>query len=346
MFTRRLATLLVLLSLPLASCVERKERIVVTPDGFVEMTVVHRSGDLVDLLEGDAIPDDDAGWATELREEVREDGQIAHVFEARRTVLPGEALPSRYGSPKDRDAEQVLHFHTTLVVERRRDGVWYHFRRVYQPRRWAELGDLSESAPAKRLQQFGGLDGPDIPEETLDQLARALVDLQAERTLLLARRAFLAAAQRTPQDGWLRVREAMHRFASELDARAVVEQFQLATRIEHEAKRAEAIQKALRQLEGAVEERLHLAMRAECGFGASEMSTFLNALARERTESAITEDLADDDFEITVVMPGQIMGTNGRELPTPGESAVVWSFRGDKLFDRPIELLVTSRVVD
>lgn len=330
----------------LVACVERRERITVNPDGSMEIVVIHSSDDPGDLLDGDAVPDEDAGWATELREEADEQGRVKHVFEARRFVLPGEEPPSRYGAPRDARADEVLEFPTTLRVERRRDGTWYHFRRVYPPRRWAELADLAESAPAKRLQQFGGLDGPDVQAETLDQAARALVDLQAARTLLLARRAFLAMAQTTPQDGWLRTRAAMERFASEIDARAVVEQFQLATRIENEAKKATAIQKALRSLESAVDDRLQRAVREECGFGASELTAFLKALGKERTEAAITEDLADDSFEITVAMPGELMGTNGAGASVPGSGAATWTFKGDRLFDRTVEILISSRVAD
>jgi len=328
----------------LASCVERRERIVVAPDGLIEVQVIHRSEDPVDLFEGDAIPDAEGGWATELREEFDAQGRARHVFEARRTFAPGEELPAGYGPPGARSPGAVLRFPTELRIEPRRDGTWYHFRRVYEPRRWAELGALAESPPAKRLREFSGLDAAVVPAETFDQLARALVDLQAERTLLLARRAFLATATRSSQDGWLGVDAAMRRLAGELDARAIVEQFQLATRIENEAKRTSAIQKALKRLEDSVDERLSLAIREECGFGVTELTSFLAALGRERQEAAITEDLADDDFEVIVVMPGEIIGSNGRIVVSPGETSARWSFRGDRLFDRPAELLVSSRL--
>lgn len=339
----RLTVMLLAMLLP-AACVERRERIVVAPEGLVEIEVIHRSEDLVDLFEGDAIPDAEGGWVTALREEIDAEGRVRHLLEARRSVLPGEELPWRYGSPAARRTAPVLRFPTELRIEQRRDGTWYHFRRVYQPRRWADLGALAESPPAKRLREFSGLDAPNASTETFDQLARALVDLQSKRTLLLARRAFLTTATHAPQDGWLRVDAAMHRLAGELDARAIVEEFQLATRIENEAKRTAAIQKALQRLERSVDERLSLAIREECGFGAPELASFLGALESERQEALITEDLADDDFEIVVVMPGEIMGSNGRASATPGESSVRWSFRGDTLFDRTVELLVSSRV--
>lgn len=340
--------LLTLLAM-LASCVERKEEIVVAPDGSLDVTVTHRSDSMTDLLEGDGVPDAADGWEVNLRENVDEQGKMTYSYEARRFTPAAIAPPSVYGEPKGPFAAQSLQFPTTVTVEHKRGATWYHFRRVYLPRRWAELKDLAESGPAKRLQEIGGgmADGAgELSAETLDEIARALVDVQVGRTLLLGRRAFVQSAQRAGQDGWLRTKDAMERLSKEIDARATVEQFALARGMQNEVKRTEAFQKALHGIESAVDDRLQRAVREECDFGASELGAFLRALEVQRKEAEVTEDLADDHFEISVTLPGELMGTNGTWASTPGQATASWSFKGEMLFDRPIELLASSRVAD
>lgn len=332
-----------------AACVERKESIVVGPDGSLDITVTHRSDSMTDLLEGDGVPDPGDGWEVDVREEVDESGKATFVYEARRFAPAAIAAPSVYGEPKGAFSAQFLQFPTTVTVEHKRGATWYHFRRVYQPRRWAELKDLAESGPAKRLQELGGGltdDTEEIPAATLDEIARALVDVQVGRTLLLARRAFVQSAPRAGQDGWLRAKESMQRLSQEIDARDTVEQFALARSMQDEAKRAAAIQKALRGLEESVDDRLQRAVREECDFGASELSAFLRALELQRKESEVTEDLADDSFEIAVTLPGELVGSNGESASTPGAATARWRFKGEMLFDRPVELLASSRVAD
>ncbi|MFO0873353.1 MAG: hypothetical protein U0575_05215 [Phycisphaerales bacterium] len=325
--------------LALSACVERKERITVHGDGTIDLSVRHSSTDAEDLLQGDALPDLAAGWETQLREEP-EDGKTKYVYEATATTVLGQALPSRYGMPRDAFEAQFLQFPTTITMERRKDGTWYHFRRVYEPRRWGELKALSESPEAKRLQEAGD-PGAEPDADRVEQFTRALVDLQAARLLLFARAALLEVAPRVPQDGWLRVRDSMKQLAQEIDARAVVDDLMHATRLDDEGKKAAAIQKALKRIEGAVAERLQLAVRTECGFGGTELSAFTHALEKHQREGAVTEDLADDSFEIVVELPGEIMGSNA---DSAAGGRATWRFKGEDLMDRPRELLASSRV--
>ncbi len=337
------AVALVMVALGLASCVEREERIVVRPDGLVDVVVTHRSESLEDLLDGDALPDANSGWETDLRIETDAQGDDLHVFEGRITTAFG-AVPGSFVAPRAPDAETYLQFPSSITVERRRDGTWYHFRRSYQPRRWAELAALHESPAAKRVQDVGSIDSDGQPNiDQLESLARALVDIQVERTLLFARRAIVDSVPSASQDGWLRARESLAKLGREIDARPVAEDLAKAMGASDESKRMEAVKRALKRLERQVDESIKLAVRTECGLGGSETTAFLRTLARHRLESEVSEDLGDDAFKITVEMPGVVMGTNGTAL---GGGVVRWEFKGADLFDRPLELLVSSRVAD
>lgn len=334
-------TALAIASLSLSACVERKERIAVRPDGTVDLSVEHRSDSIEDLLDGDALPDARAGWQTDVSSAADENGKVVHLFEASLATTV-EAMPGVYGRPSDPGASRFLQFPTSITVERRRDGVWYHFRRTYQSRRWAELAALNDSPAAQRLRQSG--EGPDVQERSLDELealSRALVDVQVQRTLLLVRRALLEGAPNAAQDGWLRARERMERLALEIDARGAAEELSRAVVVGDEAKRFDAIRKALKRLEATVDDQIQLVVRTECSLGGSESSGFLRSLAEQRVETEVSEDIADDSFEIVVELPGEIMGANTTDRR--GNTAR-WAFKGEELFDRPRELLVSSRV--
>lgn len=323
----------------LLGCVERKETIVIRPDGAAEVRIVHASDDPDDLFGGDALPDAASGWEAQVREEL--DGEkTTYVFEATRSFAPGEALPSCHGPARDRLAAQYLQSPTTVAIEQRKDGTWYHFRRRYEPRAWAELKSLSESPEAKRLSESSPADDEPDAAQT-ERFARALVDLQSARLMLLARRAFIETAPRTPQDGWLRVREAMRRLSQELDAGIVVDDLMHATRLRDEGRKATAIQKCLRRIEDDVAQRLQLAVRSECGFGGSELSAFMAALAKHQRDAEVTQDVADDSFEIVVDLPGEVMGSNA---DTVAGGKATWRFKGESLMDQPRELMVSSRV--
>lgn len=331
----------VLLFAGVPGCVERKERITVREDGTVHIVVRHESESIDDLVDGDALPDPAAGWVVDLRLEQQDDRSV-HVHEAIAAFGPGAALPSRHGPPGDPLAGQMLAFPTTLVVEKRRDGVWWHFRRVYAPRRWAEWGALRESPAARRLEEFADLDVDATPEQ-IESLTRGVVDVFVERQLLLARRALVEAVPSAPQDGWLRVTVAMGRFGREMDAAPDVRDLLFAMKERDESKRGPAVTAAVRKLEARVETGLEEVVRIECGISGRDLSTFRAALRRQRKEAEVTEDLADDRFEIVVEMPGTIMGSNSDSLL--GSSAR-WSFDGEDLFDRPRELLVSSRMAE
>ena len=91
-----------------------------------------------------------------------------------------------------------------------------------------------------------------------------------------------------------------------------------------------------------VRDRMRLALRREASYGGSEVAVFDRRLDEQLATAAVTEDLSDDAFEITVELPGTVMATNGA-VGADGRSAT-WSFSGEELRDRGLELLVSSRL--
>ena len=77
------------------------------------------------------------------------------------------------------------------------------------------------------------------------------------------------------------------------------------------------------------------------GVDVGDVNAFVRRFRWHKKYYEITEDLADDGFEIAVTMPGAIVGHNGARIE---EGAIIWEFTGEMLRDREIELMVTSHV--
>ena len=126
----------------LAGCMRRKETITINPDGRVNISLEYDGG-LADVTEGDAMPSEASGWQVVTEERVTEtdDGKPSKemTITGEASFEPGGPLPFTFGDPDDPYFDAYLHFPTTLVVEERPDGTYYHFYRVYDSRPWAQI---------------------------------------------------------------------------------------------------------------------------------------------------------------------------------------------------------------
>jgi len=77
------------------------------------------------------------------------------------------------------------------------------------------------------------------------------------------------------------------------------------------------------------------------GAAVADTGAFRRRFEFHKKAFEITEDLGDDRFEVAVQMPGTIISHNADRQA--GDS-VVWTFPGKMLYDRKVELMVTSRV--
>ena len=111
--------------------------------------------------------------------------------------------------------------------------------------------------------------------------------------------------------------------------------------IEDEQERDEALEAEGSRWEQRTLKRLQDAVREHCGYGGRQMSDFLRRYERKRRFFEITGALGDDAFEITVALPGTIVGSNADS--TEGDRAT-WKFSGQRFRDRDLELMATSRL--
>ncbi len=86
---------------------------------------------------------------------------------------------------------------------------------------------------------------------------------------------------------------------------------------------------------------LEAALRDAARFDGGQMRTFQRHYEVQRRSHDVTEDLGDDAFEISVIMPGEIVGAN---TDTVTRSRATWRFGGERFRDHSMELLVSSRL--
>ena len=86
------------------------------------------------------------------------------------------------------------------------------------------------------------------------------------------------------------------------------------------------------------------ALMGDAAFGTPRMQQFELAYERAKKEFDVTDALGGHHFEICVTMPGSIVAHNADKDIDQGE--VCWDFGGDAFRDRPVELMITSRVTE
>ena len=320
----------------LVGCLERTETITVEPDGTVLIEAVFKTDQEGELYEGDAIPSDAGGWLVELDEVDQEDGQRRYQLTAQGEFGPQFELPENYAVPGDPDTQLYLQFPTTVEIENRADGVYYHFHRTYLARGWAHIEALREvllDEPTKKLKDK---DDDDFTPADWKLVARSYTDFEAAKLLTFARDAYLETTPDAAQDAWLDVLGAFRQLQGELDLDAIAEVMQ----IDDEDERDEAIAREVKAWEEKSFKTLDTSLRDFCGYGGSRMKEFMRRYERRLKDYDVTRGLGDDAFTITVVMPGEIVGSNADDTSL---DRATWKFSGRRFRDRRVELMVTSR---
>src|SRR5688572_18252297 len=141
--TNRIA-IVALMWVACVSCVERKEHLSISPSGGVMYKIMYASESPTDLYEGDAVPLIAGGWVAQQIVERDEEGKEKFQLRAQRFLAPGAELPWSFALAHDADAEAYLQFPTTVTIEERPDGTYYHFSRRYGGREWAAIEVLRQ----------------------------------------------------------------------------------------------------------------------------------------------------------------------------------------------------------
>lgn len=322
--------------LALLGCLKREETIRIEPDGTAHLQMVF-NGNPDDVRTGDAMLEDPGPWEVKDAIETDNDGDEDLTRTATLTVPPGEEFPTHFAGDDTELADLCLAMSTSLEIEERSDGTYYHFRRVYHRRDWARIDYFRRKFVEDSLKKLEEEDFAELNETGQWQIARDLLDLEGLKTLVLAEAAAKAVEPPLRQDDRLAIHQVIAGVFREVDTDRVVKILLLDDDLK-DAEIAGAVQEVRDELERKINEVL--SARDPAG---TLGRVFMDQFERERRRYAISEDLADERWKVVVELPGRILGHNSL-AGDPDDGEVRWEFDGDALYDRDEVLLATSVV--
>lgn len=318
-------------------CLERKETIRIGRDGSVRLLVTIK-GEPSDFESGDALPERGGPWKIEDdRFEAEPDKNEARIRVASFDGRKGEPIPDSFVDERDPNYETSLRFPTTVNVERRADGEYFHFNRRYLARQEARYAIWNE--PLKQaIDKFAGKD----PAEMTDEERRELVGtLRASESMKRAEMVmgavdFMENEHKWPQDYGLRLRRVV------LDTYETVNMDEVVTLMGSPAgeDRDRAINAFGAELVEKVADRLHRELR-ELRISSGDADRFFDAYAAEEARRSATEDLMDETFRVELELPGEVVAHNATSVE---DGRLIWEFPGKSLADRDHVIMATSRI--
>lgn len=340
MLTRRWFWAAVMSGLPLVlgsvGCLKRTERIQVSADGSVKVRLEYE-GEPGDFNTLDALLSDKSGWHME-RGVKQENGKEIITLHGERTFAPREDLPSAFSLPTDSNAGLTLQFPTTLVRERRADGIYLHFRRVYKPREWSYVDYWSRMIVDDNIKKLGEKKPEELTHDERMQLIRALAGVEAMKQIEFAVRALREADPSIKQDHLLSARKAVLEVYEER-----INWDELAKNLETmsgEDRDAEVERIANRVMDQA-RSAFVTSLRSSAKYDEERIAKFDAAFDRAKRYYDITNQQAAHAFEIRLSMPGEMVAHNGDKID---DGEAVWEFDGNAFRDRSYELMVTSKL--
>lgn len=332
--TAWLAAATVLVGLTVAGCLKRKERIEVQSNGDVRIQLEY-VGDPGDFDTGDAMPSERGGWSVKDEDTRSDDGKEERTRKASIRVQRGKSLPETFAEEGQPAEATALRFPTEVTIEKRSDGTYYHFKRTYEAREHARY-----QIHMKQLQGSGQdpLEGKDLSELTQEDRQQLVEKLRAAEAFKRAE--FLETAcdamKEWPQDRRLLLRAALLDHYKAFDVADVVELLGQPASPERDA----SINRMGERMSSGAREALDRRLE-EMKAPRREVEEFFAAMDEEEARRTATEDLNDEVFEISVKLPGEILGHNGVGTD---DGEVKWEFSGEVLMDRDHILMATSRV--
>lgn len=315
-------------------CLERKERVTVKPDGAVDLISTF-SGDAGEFTEGDVLPAPGSVWEVVDEKSVNDHGDPQLSRTARLSLSPGHPLPDTYAATSS-GAEVSLRFPTTLTIENRPDGTYYHFRRTYRHRE-----DAAFTTVRRRLMMDtnnrGLLEDPEsaTTDEERTKIAESLRLVELDKQLAILDRALPALKSRS-QDVGLRIRSHVIKASKSFDLAPAVKLLAAPKSDERDREILALAEQYLSTLAGATAE----AVRG-LGLTEQEVQTFTDALETEQRRRSITERLAAHVWEVRVNLPGEILASNADRSD---DADLVWEFDSVSIMDTDKVLAATSRV--
>ena len=318
---------LLLTCLLLTGCLERRETLTVARDGSLTMEATFE-GPVGEFNGAALLPSREGGWAVEQEE--REKGDDTERTVRARQRFAADQWPESFASGDD--VEVGLRFPTELTIERRRDGVYYHFVRVYEPRQLQRYKRHQEIFSKVWEEKFGELEFAEADPKTQKEAVGLLRDYELGRQLEYVEAGLAEVEEDWPLDLQLDTRAAFRRAYLTVDLDSLVELLNDETGDEDiEAVAAATQEEARENMATLLKQR---------GRRRAEVDRFFAAIDREERVHKITEDLADETFEVSLNLPGEVVAHDGR---LEGNT-VIWGFLGEGLMDRRQILRATSRL--
>lgn len=322
-------------------CLERKETIRVTRDGTVDWQVEYK-GDKGDFGPGDALPDRKQGWNVDVQAERDEQGNESDKLELRGAmkIHAGDPMPDSFAGKDEPLHELALQFPTEVTVERKPDGVYFHFKRTYKARAFANIEytrkKLSDEA---KLEELSNKKNEELTDEERSRMLTTLIQIEGAKQIEFLRLAIDALPQRGvkwPQHIGLLARQALIDRYDHVD---LTEFSSLLSAAESEERDQE-----IAGLAGRFNDETHalLARRLqELHLPGHEIEALMDAVHDEETRRAVTEDLGDEKFEITVELPGEVIASNASSIDG---KTLKWEFDAQAVMDRDHVLMASSRI--
>jgi len=374
----RHAKRLLLLSLLLCACLENEEEIVVRPDGTARVTL-RAKGDLPDLAGGYPIPldapwvpesEDARRWIAEVGAwtggagvleraraawpaEKRAEGEAQSSPEGEpkeaelelvvsRDVASLDELPSGFADPADPYGSASLQRETTLEIRRRDRQRVYVFERIYRGSDHARLDwmrRLEGSLDEQTEEEFGQVE---LSRGRLRSLRRKLADVQEDTAELFVRDALVGAyteseASLPPYligDAVERVRGAV----GALITLETLEELQRLALADEEEAAGHLLERYQEDHRDAIRRELSAAF-SEGGVDDATIHGILFALEWGFSAHDHRGDLGDEDFELSVTLPGVLVGGN---FHASEGSRASWSFDGTELLEGDVVLRAVS----
>ena len=168
-----------------------------------------------------------------------------------------------------------------------------------------------------------------------------LVRIEVAKMTAFARSALRDADPDAPQDAWLRIRAALQTMEKDTDCARLAH---MLTGARDDEEQSQALIAEAQAIEAEAMNRMTSALAEVLGDNRRLAVEFADAYQWHKRYHEISEDLADEAFEIIVQMPGEIVAANTDKLD--GNQAT-WEFSGEDLRDRnfdDLDLMVTSHV--
>lgn len=343
-FLRTNATVAVVTLLACSGCVERDEVISIARDGAVTIELEYE-GTEEELSRGDVMPSAESGW--DVVRSIKEDrDKVKHVLKSKRRFEPGEELPRSFAAQDYPDADLYLDFPTTLRIERRPDGLYFYFRRVYTPRRWGHIQYWQDFFIDDHIKKLGEKPVEELTRDDRLQVVYAFAGVEAFKQLEFANVALGESNPDLPAEYGLIARQAL------LDVYKQNEYFErILERCERrpEDEQGGCFDEEAEQILGEGYTAFLQSLEGNAGLDRTALTSFEQAYERAQRRYEITDDLGGHGFQVDVRIPGTIIAHNALDDDVEeedGMSNVLFRFDGKAFRDRSHELIVVSRLDD